>query len=64
MGIRWRKPGAGRQTPQEALALSGYARSFYGERADNFPRTAYKRPAGESIRNTPRQTKRSNSGPE
>jgi hypothetical protein len=33
LGIRRRKPGAGRETPQDALALLAYARTQYGGQA-------------------------------
>ncbi len=42
MGIRRRRPGAGRQTPQEALSLLAHARSQYGELAYRYLRAAYR----------------------
>jgi len=41
-GMRRRRPGAGRETPQEALALLAFARHEYGEHALSFLRAAYR----------------------
>jgi hypothetical protein len=41
-GHRRRKPGAGRKTPPEALALLAYASDRYGDRAPRFLLAAYR----------------------
>jgi hypothetical protein len=42
LGIRRRHPGAGRETPQQALLLLAYARSNYGEDAVKFLGAAHR----------------------
>ena len=42
LGLHCRKPGAGRKSPPEALALRALARKHYGERARKFLLAAYR----------------------
>ncbi len=42
LGIRRRKTGAGRETPQEALLLLAHTESLYGEKAESLLLGAYR----------------------
>jgi len=48
-GIRRRRSGGGRETPQEALTLLAFARREYGERAGNLLRAAARAAKKEEV---------------